>query len=139
MAPSGRPRGKKVSAYLCHNHPNHLPPEHLSTAAAGGLKNAAGYVLTGGGSAGRLQAAGEDEKFPNAFNPLSFLVEFLAAETEANANNLKQDGLLGSTQDVYGCICSFQIRIHSPLARPPPCRRGRAESDASLPRFLQTP
>lgn len=117
-----RPRGENSTTesalHHCHNHPDHLPPENLPAVAAGDLKNATVYFLTGGGNAGRLQAAGEDEKFPNAFNPLSFLVEFLAAETEANGNNLKQAGLLGSTLNVYGYICSFQIRIHSALTRP---------------------
>lgn len=136
------PRGKNnmtVSAQNhCHNHPNYLPPENRSTVATGDLKNATIYSLTRGGNAGRLQAAGEDEKFPNAFNPLSFHVEFLAAETEVNGYNLKQDGLLGSTQNVQEYICAFQIKIHSTLRLPPSCRHKRAESDTRLPRFLQT-
>lgn len=51
------------------------------------------------------------------------LIEFLAAETEANGNNLKQDGLLGSTH-VYllvsnqNSLCSHT----SPFVQTQMCR-----------------
>lgn len=72
-----------------------------------------------GGGGERLQAAGEDEKFPNAFNPLSFLVEFVAAKTEVNGNDLIQGGLLGSSQTSMGIFAHFKSNLpplsHFPL------------------------
>lgn len=72
-----------------------------------------------GGEGGRLQAAGEDEKFLNAFNPLSFLVEFVAAKTEMNGNNLIQGGLLGSSQTSMGIFANFKSNL-PPISHFPP-------------------